>query len=338
MTNTYHCIYGIVHRWSAKRYIGVHSGILPPVKDIGVIYFSSSSDEDFQLEQYMYPERFIYEILVEFDTREEAVEHEIELHSRYNVKDNIDFYNLANQTPNGFDGGVGAKHFRARPIYQCDKDTGEIIKEWDYIELAAKTLKINGSDITGCARGRQQVIGGYIWIYKEDYTKELAEEKSNFIDGRKGKNHAAARSVYQCDKDTGKIIKGWSCISDAARALNIGTSDIGACARGNQLTAGGFVWVYKENYDEVKEEELKTRIYDKNRSNNPNAKIILQLDEDRKILKIWNCILDAAEYLNISKSGISQCSNGRSKTSGGFGWIKLKKIKGHLWSEKENNE
>ena len=76
---------------------------LEPEEDIGIIYFSSSSDKNFMLEQKQYPERYEYYILGNFETREEAVQLEVDLHKLYDVKTNDSYYNKANQTSTGFD-------------------------------------------------------------------------------------------------------------------------------------------------------------------------------------------------------------------------------------------
>ncbi len=102
MELSHHYVYGITHRWTSKRYIGAKSCFLLPKDNIGVEYFSSSTDKDFREELKLYPERFIFEVLKEFDTREEALLYEIELHERYDVRSNNDFYNLSNQAKNGF--------------------------------------------------------------------------------------------------------------------------------------------------------------------------------------------------------------------------------------------
>lgn len=51
------------------------------------------------------------------------------------------------------------------------------------------------------------------------------------------------KEVYQCDSN-GKIIRRWSAIKIAARALGIFGGDIGRCCAGRRHTAGGFKWKY----------------------------------------------------------------------------------------------
>ncbi len=237
-------VYGITHKYLCFKYIGTRSCNITPKEDIGVTYFSSSSNKDFIKEQHLYPDRFLYEILKEFKTRKEAILYEIKLHKLFDVKNNNDFYNIVNQTENGFDGGCGKNHFKARPIYQCDKDTGEIIKIWPYIDLAAQELNINGSDITGCAKERNKIIGGYIWIYEGDYTLDLVEKRLGIIDYRLGSNQHRSRSILQINLIDNNVIKIWPYVTLAAKTLKLNGGSIAAAARGRQKMSGNFKWKY----------------------------------------------------------------------------------------------
>jgi hypothetical protein len=51
------------------------------------------------------------------------------------------------------------------------------------------------------------------------------------------------KPVLQLNKDE-TFIKEWISIKEAGETLKIGRSDISACCRGKQRTAGGFVWKY----------------------------------------------------------------------------------------------
>lgn len=96
-----HYVYKISNIIDDKHYIGVRSS-KNPIKDLGIKYFSSSSDEEFMLEQRDFPERFEYNILEVFSTRKLAVAKEIELHNLYDVAVSESFYNKFKQTNTGF--------------------------------------------------------------------------------------------------------------------------------------------------------------------------------------------------------------------------------------------
>ena len=100
MFNYTYKIYNIL---SHKSYIGVRSSCVDPELDIGIKYFSSSSDTEFMDEQKEHQFNFIYDILGIFDTRQEAIGHEIYLHNFYDVGVNSMFYNKAKQSSSGYD-------------------------------------------------------------------------------------------------------------------------------------------------------------------------------------------------------------------------------------------
>lgn len=54
----------------------------------------------------------------------------------------------------------------AKAIYQLDKETKEIIKEWRCAKFAAEELHLNQGNINECCRGKRKTCGGYIWIFK----------------------------------------------------------------------------------------------------------------------------------------------------------------------------
>tara|TARA_B110000090_G_scaffold201325_1_gene243260 strand:+ start:213 stop:860 length:648 start_codon:yes stop_codon:yes gene_type:complete len=103
MNKKYHYVYRITNTKINKHYYGTRSSRIEPSKDIGVKYFSSSSDVSFRDDQNNNPQNYKYTIVSEFDSRESAVELEVALHIKFDVGVNESFYNKAKQTSTGFD-------------------------------------------------------------------------------------------------------------------------------------------------------------------------------------------------------------------------------------------
>ncbi len=97
-----HYVYRITNNILNKHYYGTR-GSLQPSKDIGIKYFSSSSNEEFINDQKLNPKNYRYKIIMIFDSRVDAVAMEIKLHNRFDVAKNESFYNKAKQTSTGFD-------------------------------------------------------------------------------------------------------------------------------------------------------------------------------------------------------------------------------------------
>lgn len=120
----YHYTYRITNIKDRMYYYGVHSCDCSPKEDIGVKYFSSSNKKEFIKEQKENPQDYKYKVLKIFSTRKEAVEHEIFLHKKFNVKIHEQFYNNANQTSTGFDAsgkGVYVNEFGNNELFSLEE-------------------------------------------------------------------------------------------------------------------------------------------------------------------------------------------------------------------------
>ena len=54
--------------------------------------------------------------------------------------------------------------------------------------------------------------------------------------------------------------------------------------------------------------------------NNPNARQIAQYDLSGNLIKVWDCMKEAARKLNLSYCNIYKCCKGDRQTCGGFIW------------------
>lgn len=65
--------------------------------------------------------------------------------------------------------------------------------------------------------------------------------------GKFGADNASSVSVVQLTLD-GTFIKKWDCVTDVQRELGIFRSSIAKCCQGLQKSAGGFKWMYYEDW------------------------------------------------------------------------------------------
>lgn len=103
MQYLYHYTYRITNTRAKKHYYGSRSSNTEPKLDLGIKYFSSSSDKEFKLDQKLNPQDYKYKIIKIFESRKEAIILEIKLHHKFNVGINTNFYNKVKQTSTGFD-------------------------------------------------------------------------------------------------------------------------------------------------------------------------------------------------------------------------------------------
>ena len=91
------------HTKENKHYYGARSSKVEPKLDLGIKYFSSSTDKDFIKEQKENPQYYKYKVIKIFSTRVEAINMEIKLHTKFEVGFNESFYNKSKQSSSGFD-------------------------------------------------------------------------------------------------------------------------------------------------------------------------------------------------------------------------------------------
>ena len=79
------------------------------------------------------------------------------------------------------------------------------------------------------------------------------------------------------------------------------------------MTAGGFRFLFKDDYDENKDYTIVEN----------NKKSVTQLDINKNYIKSYNTITLASKELNLQSSHISSCCKGKRKTTGGFKFMYL---------------
>ena len=170
------------------------------------------------------------------------------------------------------------------PVIQLSLEK-EFIKEWPNSKKAGEALNINSCNIRSVCSGESITAGGYRWLYKPDYDSG----KYTF----KNTDPYNARSIVQLDLECNFINK-FKTISEASRSTNTNRTSINATLAHKRNTAGGFIWLYKEEYDElVSNNKLKETLL------SPKHPIV-QTDRDGNFIKEWNSMEEAAENLNVS--------------------------------------
>ena len=120
----YHYVYLLQHTTDKRKYIGVRSCKVPIKDDT---YMSSSK---WATKEYL--SNCTKTVIKVFNTRKEAVEHEIFLHNKYDVAVNPDYFNQAKQTATKFD--------QSGNIYSSLNPNAKIIHVYDHNDVLRMTL------------------------------------------------------------------------------------------------------------------------------------------------------------------------------------------------------
>ena len=180
-----HYTYRITNIVDNKHYYGVRSSI-DPSKDLGIKYFSSSKDKNFIKDQKENPHKYKYKIIRIYNTRKEAIELEIKLHTKFDVGVNESFYNRSKQTSVGWDttgnGNLGQANYGEK--------NGMFGKT--HTEEARQKIKD--------ARNKQ---GSNVWNngLKNQYSDEYRKKISESVKGRKFLIHPKTKHLTQAKEE-----------------------------------------------------------------------------------------------------------------------------------------
>ena len=117
----------------------------------------------------------------------------------------------------------------------------EYIAEFKNTHDIERELNIFNSSISLCCRGKQKTAGGYRWMYKNEYYNNINNlEPLNII------SENTSKPIIQLDMNY-NYINEWKSLYDANKNTNI--NNITLCCQNKRNHAGGFKWMYKEDWD-----------------------------------------------------------------------------------------
>lgn len=241
------------------------------------------------------PENFLYDVLFSYESDKiNLVRNVLDIMEKYFIK-----------KFNTIKGGNILLNPREQVYIVQLTEEYEFVKEWSSLMEPSRELGIDVSGICASCNGRKNVVGGFRWMYKEDYINGNYEKKSRF-------KQYVQLSPY------GEFIKYWNSYREIKEVYGdkLTDSSLTACCKGrNRITAIGFRWMYREDYDNLSEIEKQSLI------NIP--KRIVQLSLTGEFIGIWDnlsCIKEAFNSSNIAGK-IREVCDGLRKTSKGFLWM-----------------
>lgn len=173
--------------------------------------------------------------------------------------------------------------------------------------------------ILGKDRGQREISlqsrtsYGYIWrkVIDDKYPNKISKKDLEWIlDDSK----SYELSVAQYDLD-GKFINSYRSITKAATETGIHSTDIGNCCKNKLNHAGGFIWRYIDDLNDVSnlsEEDMKDfKIKSWKRS-------VIKYSKEGNFIAEYNTISDAARSNNVYGSNITKCCRGKIKSVGGY--------------------
>lgn len=239
---------------------------------------------------------FNWEIIDWADTKEEINELE-----KYYIKKFNSF------KPNGYNmtkGGDGGSMYNARPIV-CLTFSGKFLKRYESAAEAERQDGFYNSDVLVSCKNQNRTCKGYIFMFEDDYIKNgpriYEKPKSTCV-----------KSIIQCDLN-GNFIKEYESVTQSSLKTGILRTRISAALIGKSKTAGGFIFVYKENFP-IKNIEQYVQ--------NKKGRKIIQVNPDtNQYIKEYERISDAGKELGVNYKSIHKVLDLPGRTAYGYKWI-----------------
>lgn len=184
-------------------------------------------------------------------------------------------------------------HKGQRAVVQYDLQ-GRMLNQ--YISASSAARDVGGytnSSIVACCNGKALMAYNYIWRHEEDPLDSIPQDKNK-------------SPVTQYDL-TGKFLANFNSIKEAGNETNINPVCISYCCAGSLITAGNFIWRYRDEPVGVIRQ-------------NQSCSSVIQYDRNERSIREFKSIKEASEITKICSSNISECCRGKRRTAGDFIW------------------
>lgn len=135
---------------------------------------------------------------------------------------------------------MGDEHPRSRAVLQVDQETGEIIRRWGSMTMAANACGARESDIWEVCTGRVCTSAGYIWVDDSDAGRA---EIPLILKRIQKKYRAKSIRVRWLDKD-GNVLGEFESGAEGARASGYSTTSVCNSCKGKTKLKSGERWEY----------------------------------------------------------------------------------------------
>ncbi len=204
----------------------------------------------------------------------------------------------------------------AFPVIQYDTDLN-YIDEYESAIQASRETGIFQSQILGCCNRKTgyKTAGGYVWIFKKD------QDQLNYAEQKERINHEKLPKPI-CQLTLGmEFIDEFESIASAAYSTSIPAPDISNAANGQTKTSGGYIWIFKTEYQKMLRGDLPMR-----KPYRPSFyKPVIQYSENMEPIREFDSMTDAAIAMNVTRPAIRYAIT-KSKTG---------KLGGYVWKYKE---
>lgn len=212
-------------------------------------------------------------------------------------------------------------------------ELGDVVKEFNCLREASEFLEKNKRNgrISVVCRNKKGSAFGHFWLFKSDYDDMIKnDEFKNWLTKNnerfKNRNEKMKefsitnrqKQVCQLDKKTLELVNTYKSIKTASEITGIQVSSISRVCRHGCNSAGGFSWIFKNEYDNLTKEDLIKLFSHKYKPipqecREKSKKKVVCLTTNQ----VFDSIKDAIEYFNLCEGvKISAVCKGKRKSAG----------------------
>lgn len=128
------------------------------------------------------------------------------------------------------------------------------------------------------------------------------------------KDVSPKKEVYQFSPN-GDVINFYESTKEAERCTGVHSGSICSCALNKKLSAGGFIWLFKDDISNI-----NSRV-EKYRKNKLRIESIVQLTLEGVFIAEWDGSADAGRHTGIEYKNINAVCRGKRNKAGGYKWM-----------------
>lgn len=305
-------IYVYTNKVNGKKYVGQTSRFLRERAGKNGCQYNKSSRFWNAIQKYGW-DNFSPEILYDNLTKDEADELEIKTISDLQTTDDKYGYNIAlgGYMCSNPDGRIAVVQFDLNFNY---------LNRYESLKDAQIASNVNQSCISRACKHEFCQAGKFIWLFEEDYIHNNYDRDGMLYLINKEFISPHAKSVVQCDLEMNYIAE-YKNICEASRETSVRRNNISDNCTHRLKTAGGYIWMYKDEYEKIKDNTNKLNEISTNAlTTSHNKDAVVQLDKNMKYIADYSSMLEASKNTKIDRKSIAYVCKGKYKQAGGYIW------------------
>lgn len=184
----------------------------------------------------------------------------IQKHGWHNFKSKILFDNLTKEMATKLEIELIHSYDSTNRDKGYNAHRGGIKGEGGHTEESKQKLREVNLGHTVSEETKKKISASLSGCNHPNYGKNLSEEtkirignaqkgEKSWMYGKKGEESIRAKAVVQLDKNTEEFIAKYPCLLDGVKATNQKSrANITMCCQGKRKTAGGYKWMYADDY------------------------------------------------------------------------------------------